>query len=70
MEIVSLDIKSTELSGLINADLEKNGQCIGLADVLIASMAISNNLILVTNNIKHYQRIQLLGYPLIINNWK
>jgi tRNA(fMet)-specific endonuclease VapC len=70
LEILSLDIKSAELSGLINADLEKSGQTIGLADVLIASIAISNNLILVSNNIKHYQRIQLLGYPLIINNWK
>ncbi|MDZ7960571.1 MAG: hypothetical protein RMY34_22265 [Aulosira sp. DedQUE10] len=38
--------------------------------VLIASIAIANNLILVTGNTKHYQNIQALGYPLVINNWR
>ncbi|MBE9058661.1 PIN domain-containing protein [Sphaerospermopsis sp. LEGE 08334] len=70
MEILSLEQKSAELSGLIYADLEKTGQPIGLADVLIASIAIENNLILVTGNTKHYQKIQLLGYPLQIDNWR
>lgn len=70
LEVLSLDRQSAELSGLIQADLEKTGNPIGLADILIASIAISNNLILVTGNIKHYQKIQLLGYPLIINNWR
>ncbi|EAZ90787.1 PIN domain-containing protein [Crocosphaera chwakensis] len=70
IEILPVDLKSAELLGLINAELEKNGQPIGLADVLIASIAISNNLILVTNNTKHYKKIQLLGYPLRIINWK
>lgn len=70
LEILYLEIASAELSGQISADLEKKGQTIGLADVLIASIAIQNNLILVTNNTKHYQRIQALGYPLIIDNWK
>jgi hypothetical protein len=32
-----LEQKSAELSGLIYADLEKTGQTIGLADVLIAA---------------------------------
>jgi tRNA(fMet)-specific endonuclease VapC len=70
LEILCLEIASAELSGQIGADLEKKGQTIGLADVLIASIAIQNNLILVTNNTKHYQRIQALGYPLVIDNWK
>lgn len=70
IEVLSLDIKAAKLSGLIHADLETRGQSIGLADILIASIAISNYLILVTNNTKHYQRIKLLGYPLFINNWR
>ncbi|WP_353930265.1 PIN domain-containing protein [Okeanomitos corallinicola TIOX110] len=70
MEILPLDQKSSELSGLISADLESSGQPIGLADVLIASIAIQNNLILVTGNTKHYQKIQALGYPLVIDNWR
>ncbi|MBS9384334.1 MAG: PIN domain-containing protein [Dolichospermum sp. BR01] len=70
MEILSLEQKGAELSGLIYADLEKTGQTIGLADVLIAAIAIENNLILVTGNTKHYQKIQLLGYPLQLDNWR
>lgn len=70
MEILSLEQKSAELSGLIYADLEKTGQPIGLADVLIAAIAIENNLILATGNTKHYQKIQLLGYPLQLDNWR
>ncbi len=46
------------------------GQPIELADILIASIAIENNLILVTGNTKHYQKIQALGYPLVIDNWR
>ncbi|MFM7364351.1 MAG: hypothetical protein ACKO11_07610, partial [Cuspidothrix sp.] len=34
IEILHLDQKSAELSGLIHADLESTGQPIGLADVL------------------------------------
>ncbi|MEA5512826.1 PIN domain-containing protein [Nodularia sp. UHCC 0506] len=70
LEILSLDQSCAEISGLIQADLETSGQPIGLADVLIASIAIANNLVLVTGNTKHYQKIQVLGYPLVIDNWR
>lgn len=70
IEILNLDQKSASLSGLIQADLEKIGQPIGLADVLIASISIENNLILVTGNTKHYQKIQSLGYNLQLDNWR
>ncbi|GAX36554.1 PIN domain-containing protein [Nodularia sp. NIES-3585] len=70
LEILSLDQSCAEISGLIQADLETSGQPIGLADVLIAATAIANNLVLVTGNTKHYQKIQVLGYPLIIDNWR
>ncbi|WP_235526280.1 hypothetical protein [Nostoc piscinale] len=65
-----LDHRCAEFSGLIQADLETSGQPIGLADVLIAVTAIANNLVLVTGNTKHYQKIQELGYALVIDNWR
>ncbi|MFM5888199.1 MAG: hypothetical protein ACKOQS_07900 [Dolichospermum sp.] len=40
------------------------------AENAVASIAIQNNLILVTGNTKHYQKIQALGYPLVIDNWR
>jgi tRNA(fMet)-specific endonuclease VapC len=70
LKILPLDQGCAEISGLIQADLETSGKPIGLADVLIAATAIANNLVLVTGNIKHYQKIQALGYPLVIDNWR
>lgn len=47
------------------AKLSKAGTIIDDFDLLIASTAISNNLILVTNNVKHFSRLKKLS----INNW-
>jgi tRNA(fMet)-specific endonuclease VapC len=69
-QILTLDQQSAELSGRISADLEQIGQPIGLADSMIASIAIANDLILVTGNTTHYQRIQKLGYELNLDNWR
>lgn len=49
----------------IYADLYKRGELIGDADILIAATAIENNLPIVTNNEKHFQRIANLQ----ILNW-
>jgi len=51
--------------GTIRAQLEKEGKLIGAMDLLIASQAISRNLILVTNNEKEFNRIKNLQ----IENW-
>lgn len=45
----------------IYADLRKNGITIGDADILIASIVISNDAVLVSNNIKHYEHIKKLN---------
>jgi predicted nucleic acid-binding protein len=37
---------------------------------MIAALAIRHGLVLITGNIEHYQRIQALGYPLKIDNWR
>ncbi len=37
---------------------------------MIAAIAINNSLTLVSGNVTHYQRIQELGYPLVLDNWR
>jgi len=46
--------------GKIRAELEKQGEIISSMDLLVASIAIANDLILVTGNIKHFKRIKML----------
>ena len=70
VEILTLDRDGAELAGRIDADLERAGQPIGLADVIIAATALQHNLTLVTGNTNHYQRIQALGYDLKLDNWR
>jgi len=49
-------------------DLECTGQPIGLADPMIAAIALVHGLERATGNMTHYQRIQQLGYPLTLVN--
>ncbi len=64
-EIVNFDEKAAIEYGKIKAKLRKNGNIIGELDIQIASIAISNNLILVTNNIKEFAKIENLEFE----NW-
>lgn len=41
----------------IYADLKRQGQLISDADILIAATALTHGLVLVTNNVAHFQRI-------------
>ncbi|HIE00449.1 MAG TPA: type II toxin-antitoxin system VapC family toxin [Thiotrichaceae bacterium] len=70
VEILTLNLESAELAGRIYADLEKTGKPIGCADPIIAAIALENDLVLTTGNLRHYQRIQALSYPLKLDNWK
>lgn len=69
-EIVSFDQPAAELAGRIVGDLDRIGQPIGRADPMIAATALRHGLELVTGNTVHYQRIQQLGYPLKLVNWR
>jgi len=51
--------------GKIRSNLEKRGQLIGMMDMLIASQALSHDLILVTNNTKEFERIENIK----LENW-
>jgi predicted nucleic acid-binding protein len=47
-------------------ELRRKGITIGSLDLLIAGIAIDNNMVLITNNTKHYSVITGLR----ISNWK
>lgn len=51
--------------GQLKAQLRKAGTPVADFDLLIASVALTENLILVTNNTRHYQRITGLD----LDNW-
>lgn len=57
--------KSSQLFGMIKAQLTQQGNIIMDADIMIGSIAQANELILVTNNTKHFQRIPNLP----LENW-
>ncbi len=65
VNLVCFDTKAAYVCGRIRAELEKRGTPLDLADLEIASIAIANNLILVTNNVRHFERVPLLQFE----NW-
>jgi predicted nucleic acid-binding protein len=69
-EILPFDQPAAELAGRIAGDLDRAGQPIGRADPMIAAIALQHGLELITGNTAHYQRIQQLGYPLTLVNWR
>lgn len=69
-EVIAFDQSAAELAGRISGELERIGQPIGLADPMIAAIALRHGLELVTGNTARHQRIQRLGYPLILVNWR
>ncbi|MCW5912870.1 MAG: type II toxin-antitoxin system VapC family toxin [Cyclobacteriaceae bacterium] len=63
--IIHISEESAKISGDVYADLRQKGITIGTSDILIAGIAIENELTLITNNEKHYESIQGLR----IENW-
>jgi predicted nucleic acid-binding protein len=70
MEVLIFDQAAAEPAGRIAGELERLGRPIGTADTMIAATAIEQGLELVTGNTSHFQRIQQLGYPLTLTNWR
>ena len=69
-EVIPFDQAAAELAGKIAGELERVGRPIGITDPMIAATAIEHGLELVTGNTTHFQRIQQLGYPLTLVNWR
>ena len=69
-EVLLFDQPAADLAGHIAGDLDRVGRPIGRCDPMIAALAIVYGLELVTGNTTHYQRVQQLGYPLVLGNWR
>ncbi len=63
--LINMDRSSALESAVIRAQLEKKGMPIGPYDLLIAGIARSQNMVLVTNNIKEFQRVDNMH----LENW-
>lgn len=66
VRIVPWDSEAADWYAEIRHQLVSNGQPIGELDMMIAAHALSAGAVLVTNNSRHYERIEA---PLILENW-
>ncbi|MEA2038380.1 MAG: type II toxin-antitoxin system VapC family toxin [Thermodesulfobacteriota bacterium] len=64
-ELVFITKDTIKKAAEIYAYLKKEGNLIEDADILMASTAIAEDLVLITNNIKHFKRVK----DLEIENW-
>lgn len=69
-EVLPLTDPAAELAGRIAGELERIGRPIGMADPMIAAIALEGGLELVTGNTDHFQRVQQIGYKLVLANWR
>jgi tRNA(fMet)-specific endonuclease VapC len=63
--IVEFDTNAAFICGALLVDLERSGQPLPLADLQVASIAIANELVLITGNVGHFRRISRLP----VENW-
>jgi len=65
LEVLAYTPKAAQHYGSIRAALEKAGQPIGVNDLHIAAHARSEGLVLVTNNLREFERVPALQ----LENW-
>lgn len=65
LDVLPYDAKASQHYGQIKATLERKGEIIGENDIHIAAHAISQGLILVSNNLKEFNRVSNLA----LENW-
>jgi len=58
IEVIPLGKEAVEIFGIYKAKLERSGTPLDDFDLILAVCAITNNLVLVTNNTKHFKRIE------------
>ena len=63
--ILPFDFSAAKKYGEIRSFLEKQGTPLAHADLQIASIALSMNMILITGNLKHFQRVP----NITVENW-
>lgn len=65
LSVLSWDSKAAEYYGKLRFFLEREGIPIGNMDLMIAAHALSRDIIMVTNNVQHFERVPQLQ----IENW-
>ena len=58
IEVIPLGKEVVEIFGIYKAKLERSGTSLDDFDLILAACAMTNNLVLVTNNTKHFKRIE------------
>ena len=64
-EIIPTGNESAEIFGRLKAAFQQKGTSLDDFDLIIASCALAYNLVLVTNNTKHFKRVESLK----LDNW-
>jgi tRNA(fMet)-specific endonuclease VapC len=62
LESLAFNDKYAKYYGILREELTKKGQLIGANDMLIAAIALANQAILVTHNVKEFFRISALQF--------
>lgn len=70
VEVLPLGDAAGLLAGHLKADLDGRGTPIGASDVMIAAVAITAGIPLVTGNVAHFEFVQAAGHVLTIENWR
>lgn len=65
IEIIPLGRESAEVFAMLKANLEKSGTPLDDFDLILAACALAHDFILVTNNLKHFERVEGLR----LTNW-
>ena len=60
IQILPFDCASGEIYGSLRADLERSGTPLAEPDLRIAAIALTNNLTVVTGNVRHFSRVREL----------
>jgi tRNA(fMet)-specific endonuclease VapC len=58
LEVLPFDTRAALHAGNIRATLERQGQMIGAYDLMIAAIARSQGLVLVTGNVREFERVE------------
>ncbi len=66
IKIYDFDKKSAKIFATLKADMGKKGLVVADMDLLIASIAIANGETLISNNLKHFEKIDILT----VESWK
>jgi tRNA(fMet)-specific endonuclease VapC len=65
-EDLPFDSEAAAIAGNIRQELKEAGTPIGILDILIASTALSRGLVVVTSNLKHFEKVKNLS----VVDWK